>query len=83
MKKSISFAGASMLAILLLLPGCKKWTENGTGSLRIVTNKGGQTLGYDTASGIRILTVSGLAFKDLNRNNELDLYEDWRLPADE
>ena len=34
-------------------------------------------LGYRSA---KILTIDGLQFKDLNRNNTLDKYEDWRLP---
>ncbi len=67
----------------LAFSGCKKWSETGTGSLRIVTNKGGQTLGYDTASGVKLLTVKGLAFKDLNRNGQLDIYEDWRATPDD
>jgi beta-glucosidase len=62
---------------------CKKWSESGTGSLRIVINKEGQTLGYDTASGVKLLTVNGFAFKDLNRNGNLDVYEDWRKSAEE
>lgn len=33
-------------------------------------------LGYRSAA---VLTVNGLAFKDLNRNGKLDPYEDWRL----
>jgi len=37
-------------------------------------------LGARTAS---ILTLNGLKFKDLNRNNQLDRYEDWRLSAEE
>ena len=37
-------------------------------------------LGYRTA---KILEENGLQFKDLNRNNELDPYEDWRLSYDE
>ncbi|NTD95621.1 glycoside hydrolase family 3 protein [Agrobacterium tumefaciens] len=49
----------------------------------IVKNNRGATLGYSTSSGIKILTVNGLKFKDLNRNGKLDRYEDWRLPADE
>ena len=32
---------------------------------------------------VQILQVSGLQFKDLNKNGELDPYEDWRLPNDE
>ena len=27
------------------------------------------------------MTVNGYAFKDLNRNGMLDVYEDWRRPA--
>jgi len=34
-------------------------------------------LGYRS---VKILTINGLSFKDLNRNNKLDKYEDWRLP---
>ncbi len=48
----------------------------------LVKNKAGQTLGYSPNSGIKLLTVNGLQFKDLNKNGQLDKYEDWRLPAD-
>ena len=49
-----------------------KWTK--------VTNPdGGAELGVmDTA---KIIQVNGYAFKDLNGNGKLDLYEDWRQPA--
>jgi beta-glucosidase len=30
----------------------------------------------------RVLRVDGLLFKDLNKNDKLDKYEDWRLPLD-
>ena len=49
----------------------------------IVKNNNGATLGYSAASGVKILSVSSLKFKDLNRNGKLDKYEDWRLSADE
>ncbi len=32
---------------------------------------------------VKILTIGGLSFKDLNRNGRLDRYEDWRLPPTE
>ena len=77
------------LACLSLLPTVaqQKWTEvpvtgTGAGTHRLVKNPGRQTLGYSSTSGIKILTVDGLAFKDLNRNGSLDPYEDWRLPVD-
>ena len=61
----------------------QKWIEKKQGIISLVTNKGGKQLGYSTTSGVRILTVNGFAFKDLNKNGKLDKYEDWRLPVDE
>lgn len=49
---------------------------------RLVKNPKGPTLGYAPESGVKILTVNGLPFKDLNKNGTLDPYEDWRLPVD-
>ena len=49
----------------------------------MVHNKDGQTLGYSLASGVKIISANGLAFKDLNKNGKLDPYEDWRLPVDD
>lgn len=73
------------LACLTLLPAVaqQKWTETPAGTHRVVKNPGGQTLGYTLKSGVKILTVNGLAFKDLNRNGSLDRYEDWRLPVEQ
>src|SRR4051812_49267713 len=61
----------------------QKWTEERKGTVSMVTNKGGKQLGYSTTSGVKLLTVDGFAFKDLNKNGKLDKYEDWRLPVDE
>lgn len=47
----------------------------------IVKQDNGPAIGYSPSSGVTILTVDGLKFKDLNRNGKLDKYEDWRLPA--
>lgn len=57
-----------------------KWSEEETadGWMK-VTNAGGETLGYSPDSGVELIQVEGLAFKDLNRNGLLDQYEDWRL----
>lgn len=60
-----------------------KWTETENDGVRIVKNEGGKTLGYSTASGVTILTIDRLGFKDLNKNGQLDKYEDWRLSADD
>jgi beta-glucosidase len=71
------------LAALIGCSNAPKWRESESGIIRTVTNRGGQTLGYVTTSGVSLLTVDRFAFKDLNKNAALDPYEDWRLSADE
>jgi len=61
----------------------QKWVEEKKGTISIVSNKGGKQLGYSTTSGVKILIDKGFAFKDLNKNGQLDKFEDWRLPVDE
>jgi beta-glucosidase len=69
-----------LAAAALFLAACgPKWQETEADGFKLVTQKGGATLGYTSAS---LLVVDGYAFKDLNRNGALDPYEDWRLPAD-
>jgi beta-glucosidase len=48
----------------------------------MVTNENGSTLGYSKSSGLQIIQKDGYAFKDLNRNNLLDQFEDWRVDSD-
>ena len=50
------------------------------GNIRLIPQQGGKTLGYSIKSGVQILQQDGFYFKDLNRNGQLDKYEDWRLP---
>ena len=84
------FTGASFAVVLLAGMSAgntgnslKKWTalQADSSGIVYVKNSGGPTLGYSTTSGVKILTVDGLAFKDLNKNGKLDQYEDWRLPV--
>ena len=46
----------------------------------VVKQTKGPDLGYSHASGLKVLNADGYAFKDLNHNDSLDKYEDWRLP---
>ena len=79
-KELLLFAGL----VSIVLSGCgPRYTLEEHESVTIVHNKGGQTLGYAPGSGITLIEKNGFAFKDLNRNGELDVYEDWRLPVDE
>ena len=73
---------ANVLIISIGACQSSKWTETEIGNIRIVHNKGGQALGYSANSGINLIFENGFAFKDLNKNGELDNYEDWRLPVD-
>ena len=84
MKKLNRIFKLGLIASVLLSAGCSpKWKETDKGTFKIVSNEGAQTLGYSSTSGIKILTVDRLAFKDLNKNGTLDPYEDWRLPFDQ
>ena len=81
MKNNIFIIGV----VLLLMTNCKaKWESNDTtDGYVLVNNEGGATLGYSPKSGVTIIEDSGYAFKDLNKNGQLDNYEDWRLSANE
>ena len=84
MRKTMKIGAVALWATFLMGYGCSpKWTEKDNGTFKLVSNESGQTLGYSSTSGVKILTVDRLAFKDLNKNGKLDAYEDWRLPVDE
>lgn len=69
------------MAAALLSSCSQKWTSEDKGSHILITQKKGATLGYSAQSGVQIITKGGYAFKDLNRNGKVDVYEDWRKPA--
>ncbi len=50
-----------------------------TGSISIIKVNDQISLGYSTQSGIKIIYKDNLPFKDLNKNGQLDQYEDWRV----
>src|SRR6201996_6863550 len=87
-RPAIYFIGSLSLlafaATIISSTNSPKWiaTDDGDGIV-LVKNQNGPTLGYSSKSGVKILTVDGLAFKDLNKNGKLDKYEDWRLPVSE
>ena len=79
------FTAATACAALIGLTACdgQRWSEQQIDSFMLVNQRGGPSLGYSPASGVHLLTVDGYAFKDLNRNDSLDAYEDWRLTPEE
>ena len=76
MRNTVITAAVLVLAATACGP---KWHETEADGYKLVTQKGGATLGYTSAP---LLVVDKYAFKDLNRNGTLDPYEDWRLPAE-
>ena len=53
------------------------------GNIEFIHHSDGPTIGYSANSGVEIIEEDGASFKDLNKNGSLDLYEDWRLSAEE
>ncbi len=69
---------------LALLTACgPKYQVQEKEGYNLVTQKGGPTLGFSPTSGVTLLEDKGFAFKDLNRNGKLDIYEDWRKSPEE
>lgn len=81
--KSFSCCVLQRIIILSVFIVCTYFLQAQQKNFTTVTNSKGATLGYAPSSGIKIITVKGFKFKDLNRNGKLDKYEDWRLSADE
>ena len=60
------------VAFVLLLAGISASATNPTPQQPVLVSK-----------SVKMITVDGLQFKDLNQNGKLDKYEDWRLPYSE
>lgn len=71
------------LFVLLVSACASKYEVQEKDGYNLVVQKGGPTLGYSPTSGISLLEVDGFAFKDLNKNGKLDIYEDWRQSLEE
>jgi beta-glucosidase len=81
--RNIIISAFTVIIICFATACSQKWSEENKGEYKLIHNQDGQTLGYSPASGVKILTVNRLAFKDLNKNGKLDAYEDWRLPVND
>lgn len=75
----------STLLVVLAICACStnKINTESYETWNVVTQTKGPDLGYSPSSGVEILKIDGFAFKDLNKNGELDIYEDWRCPVSE
>ncbi|MCL6261269.1 glycoside hydrolase family 3 protein [Aquiflexum sp. TKW24L] len=84
--KQIPIKTIALIAVTVLLLSCEKNVVEETQideNITLLTQSKGVKLGYSKSSGVNILEKNGLKFKDLNKNGELDKYEDWRLSFEE
>ena len=73
-----------MLAAALTVISCTNhWQEIPMEGYILVKQSRGAELGYSPESGVSLLERDGFVFKDLNRNGEVDVYEDWRRSLSE
>ena len=84
-EKSIFFALAFAATLLTATTACSSQgaAEQDDSLFELVRQQDGPTLGYCPTSGVKLLNIDGHVFKDLNRNDSLDAYEDWRLTPQE
>lgn len=78
MKRAIYLA-----AVLAFVSCANRWQEIPMEGYILVKQSRGADLGYSPESGVSLLERDGFVFKDLNRNGEVDVYEDWRKTLDE
>lgn len=77
-----AYLTVSSIALAMLVSCSPRPTEDVHDGF-ILVHQAGPTLGYSPTSGVNILHEGKYAFKDLNRNGQLDAYEDWRLDIEE
>ena len=76
MKRFTLIALASFLALTGCVSPSSKYTN--TAGLCVREQSGGPTLGWSEASGLKVMQIGNRYFKDLDRDGQLDVYEDWR-----
>jgi len=89
MKKTFNKTAMATVVAATTISACSqqtaapKWQENVfSDDIMQVIIENGPKLTYSTKSGVNIIEVDGLPFKDLSRNGKLEPYEDWRLDAE-
>ena len=72
------------LCVILLAVSCgQEYTTTQYEGYAVLSQEDGPALGYASGADSLIIYVDDHAFKDLNRNGKLDVYEDWRrTPAE-
>lgn len=83
MRKWLALALSLVMVLSISAPamaeGGKYTVETTADGWIKVVNEGGAVLGYSPDSGVTLLEVDGFAFKDMDKDGVLDVYENWRL----
>jgi hypothetical protein len=82
-RKILTISAIVAATIIACAGSAQKWHKENHEQYTLVIQKNGRTLGYSPASGLKIITKNGYAFKDMNGNGKLDVYEDWRCTPEE
>ncbi|MCF0172885.1 MAG: glycoside hydrolase family 3 C-terminal domain-containing protein [Bacteroidales bacterium] len=77
MKRVLLYAAA---AICLLGCARNEVSRKEMDGYVILEQSRGRNLGFSPESGLMFIEDKGLLFKDLDRDGQLDVYEDWRKP---
>jgi len=71
-------------SLLLIFISCgPNYTIEDKETIRLIHHTDGPTLGYHKESGVTHIIKEGKAFKDSNKNNQIEPYENWELPIEE
>ena len=73
---------AGVFAVLVSLSACNEPVEKRSAET-LVSDTNEVTQKKLSKRVVSLLDVNGVMFKDLNKNAQLDLYEDWRLSAEQ
>lgn len=79
MRKTFLCLLAILLASITFFSSCKYSVDIEECDGYNLVHQEGPILGYSPESGVEIIFDGDLAFKDLNHNQMIDKYEDWRL----
>ncbi|MGN0231443.1 MAG: hypothetical protein ACI4A8_04430, partial [Muribaculaceae bacterium] len=73
----------SIFAYKIIVAKFMRYTIEDKDGYRLVTTDDGMQIGYSPESGLAIIEIDGLPFKDFTGTGQLLPYEDWRLPAEQ
>ena len=69
------------ILLILFVTSCTRTVEYG--DVIFVIQKDGPKIGVSRSSGVSVLSEKGMRFRDIDKDGELDDFEDWRLSPED